>query len=122
MRNQCKNQHAGTKDAEHTDEFAWVFAIGVALHEQGGQQTRHSETDIVLGLVLTHGRKETAALLEGLPRIPEQEIEYHGKMLARQGRRTSGNAPPCQSDTINPRCLLLSLMLQGVPLLHQRSS
>ena len=35
MRNQCKNQHAGTKDAEHTDEFAWVFAIGVALHEQG---------------------------------------------------------------------------------------
>ena len=43
MRNQCKNQHAGTKDAEHTDEFAWVFAIGVALHEQGGQQTRHSE-------------------------------------------------------------------------------
>lgn len=30
-------------------------------------------TDIVLGLVLTHGRKETAALLEGLPRIPEQE-------------------------------------------------
>ena len=38
-------------------------------------------TDIVLGLVLTHGRKETAALLEGLPRIPEQEIEYHGKML-----------------------------------------
>lgn len=38
-------------------------------------------TDVVLGLVLTHGRKETAALLEGLPRIPEQEIEYHGKML-----------------------------------------
>lgn len=38
-------------------------------------------TDIVLGLVLTHGRKETVALLEGLPRIPEQEIEYHGKML-----------------------------------------
>ena len=26
----------------------------------------------------------------------------------------------CQSDTINPRCLLLSVMLQGVPLLHQR--
>ena len=45
-------------------------------------QTRLREgTDIVLGLVLTHGRAETAALLEGLPRIPEQEIEYHGKTL-----------------------------------------
>lgn len=37
--------------------------------------------DLVVGLVLTHGRAETAALLQGLPAVPEQELEYHGKKL-----------------------------------------
>jgi len=46
-------------------------------------------TDIVLGLVLTHGRKETAALLEGLPRIPEQEI----------WQDAAGNGSGCYSQT-----------------------
>lgn len=38
--------------------------------------------DLVVGLVLTHGRAETAALLQGLPCIPEKELEYKDKKLS----------------------------------------
>ncbi len=37
--------------------------------------------DVVVGLLETHGRKETASLLEGLEIIPPQELEYRGAKL-----------------------------------------
>jgi two-component system sensor histidine kinase KdpD len=37
--------------------------------------------DVVVGVVETHGRKETEALLEGLEVIPRQRIEYKGRRL-----------------------------------------
>lgn len=37
--------------------------------------------DIVVGLVETHGRAETAALLEGLEIIPRRRVEYRGHVL-----------------------------------------
>src|ERR1700720_1856621 len=37
--------------------------------------------DIVIGVVETHGRKETEALLEGLEVIPRRRIEYKGQWL-----------------------------------------
>src|SRR3981189_3468104 len=37
--------------------------------------------DIVIGVVETHGRKETEALLEGLEVIRRQRIEYKGQWL-----------------------------------------
>ncbi len=38
--------------------------------------------DVLAGVVETHGRSETAALLEGLPSLPQAQIEYRGKRLA----------------------------------------
>lgn len=38
--------------------------------------------DVLAGVVETHGRSETAALLEGLPLLPPAMIEYRGKRLA----------------------------------------
>ena len=38
--------------------------------------------DVLAGVVETHGRSETAALLEGLPSLPPAQIEYRGKRLA----------------------------------------
>jgi len=38
--------------------------------------------DVVAGVVETHGRSETAALLEGLPLLPARQIEYRGRRLA----------------------------------------
>ncbi len=37
--------------------------------------------DVVVGIAETHGRSETAALLEGLEVLPRKRIEYHGRML-----------------------------------------
>ncbi len=39
---------------------------------------RKRGVDVVVGLVETHGRSETAALLEGLEAIPRRRIEYRG--------------------------------------------
>jgi two-component system sensor histidine kinase KdpD len=38
--------------------------------------------DVVAGVVETHGRSETAALLEGLPLLPAAQIEHRGRRLA----------------------------------------
>jgi two-component system sensor histidine kinase KdpD len=37
--------------------------------------------DVVVGVVETHGRPETAALLEGLPALPRRDLEYRGIAL-----------------------------------------
>src|SRR5579863_1211535 len=37
--------------------------------------------DVVIGVVETHGRAETAALLEGLDILPSASVEYRGKAL-----------------------------------------
>src|SRR6266487_3243913 len=37
--------------------------------------------DVVIGYVETHGRKETDALAEGLPKIPRRSVEYRGVTL-----------------------------------------
>ncbi len=45
------------------------------------QARRREGTDIVVGLVETHGRAETAALLEGLQVLPRRRVEYRGNTL-----------------------------------------
>jgi two-component system sensor histidine kinase KdpD len=42
------------------------------------QEKHHEKEDVVIGIVETHGRQETAKLLSGLPRIPMREIIYQG--------------------------------------------
>src|ERR1700732_1351585 len=37
--------------------------------------------DVVVGIVETHGRRETEAMLEGLEVIPRKRIEYKGQTL-----------------------------------------
>ena len=38
-------------------------------------------SDVVIGWVETHGRKETESLVSGLPRLVSKKLEYHGKCL-----------------------------------------
>src|SRR5271170_516147 len=48
-------------------------------------QTAHAKRregiDLVVGIVETHNRQETAALLEGLEVIPRRQIDYKGRVL-----------------------------------------
>src|SRR5262245_1540351 len=45
------------------------------------QAKRREGLDIVVGVVETHGRKETEALLEGLEVVPRRMVEYKGHHL-----------------------------------------
>lgn len=42
---------------------------------------RRQDVDIVIAAIETHGRAETAALIEGLERVPPRRIEYRGVVL-----------------------------------------
>ena len=53
-----------------------TFAMLLAARER-----RAEGIDVVVGLVETHGRRETAALLEGLESLPTRAIEYRGTTL-----------------------------------------
>ncbi len=48
---------------------------------EAARQKKREGVDIVVGLVETHGRKETEALLEGLEVMPRRNIEYRGAIL-----------------------------------------
>ena len=49
---------------------------------RAAQQELRDGTDLVVGLVETHGRSETEALLTGLPLIPRKKISHRGTELS----------------------------------------
>ena len=60
------------------------FAAGVGKTFemlQEAQRLKKQGVDVVVGLVETHGRAETTALLEGLEQVPRRRVEYHGVVL-----------------------------------------
>jgi two-component system, OmpR family, sensor histidine kinase KdpD len=64
------------------------FAAGVGkTYEmlQEGHRLKRLGVDVVVGIVETHGRAETAALLEGLEAVPRRRIEYKGVVLEEMG-------------------------------------
>lgn len=46
-----------------------------------GQRLKARGVDVVIGVVETHGRTDTAALVSGLEQVPRRKIEYHGVVL-----------------------------------------
>ena len=48
---------------------------------QEGQAEKADGRDVVVGILETHGRAETAAQAEGLELIPRREVEYRGSEL-----------------------------------------
>src|SRR3954462_9168938 len=60
------------------------FAPGVGkTYEmlQEGHRLKRQGVDVVIGVVETHGRAETGALMEGLEQVPRRKIEYKGVVL-----------------------------------------
>ena len=53
-----------------------TFAMLLAARER-----RHENIDVIIGVVETHGRKETAALLYGLEILLPRKIDYKGTIL-----------------------------------------
>ena len=48
---------------------------------QAAQQKLQQGIEVVIGVVETHGRKETEALTEGMPIMPRSQLEYRGTTL-----------------------------------------
>jgi two-component system sensor histidine kinase KdpD len=48
---------------------------------EAARAKRAADVDVVIGWVETHGRAETAALAEGLERLPPREVDYRGIRL-----------------------------------------
>lgn len=48
---------------------------------KAAQKLQQAGSDIAIGIIDTHGRKETAALLQGLNVIPPQQISYKGALF-----------------------------------------
>jgi two-component system sensor histidine kinase KdpD len=60
------------------------FAAGVGkTYEmlQEAHRLKKNGVDVVIGIIETHGREETAALVEGLEQVPRRQIEYRGVVL-----------------------------------------
>jgi two-component system sensor histidine kinase KdpD len=60
------------------------FAAGVGkTYEmlQEAHRVKRKGYDVVIGIVETHGRPETAALVEGLEQLPRRRVEYKGVAL-----------------------------------------
>src|SRR5580704_5161632 len=60
------------------------FAAGVGKTYRMLEEARALKkrgVDIVVGFVETHGREETAALLDGLEVVPRQRVEYRGLVV-----------------------------------------
>ncbi|OAI11352.1 two-component sensor histidine kinase [Methylomonas lenta] len=53
-----------------------TYAMLLAVRER-----RAENLDVVLGLVETHGRQDTEALLNGLEKLPTRQINYRGNVL-----------------------------------------
>src|SRR5579862_6257054 len=48
---------------------------------QEAQSLLRNGVDVKIGYAETHGRKETQALMDGLPEIPRRKLFYKGKEL-----------------------------------------
>ena len=48
---------------------------------EAARERKREGVDVVIGVVETHGRKETEALLDGLEIVPRRKIEYRGQTL-----------------------------------------
>ncbi len=48
---------------------------------QAARQKQTEDCEVVVGIVETHQRKETEALLEGMPIMPRTQVEYRGTTL-----------------------------------------
>ncbi|MBV9569346.1 MAG: sensor histidine kinase KdpD, partial [Hyphomicrobiales bacterium] len=47
----------------------------------GAKQAAREGIDIVVGIVETHGRAETAALIQGIEMLPQRNVDYRGRII-----------------------------------------
>ncbi|MFN7958917.1 MAG: sensor histidine kinase KdpD [Holophagaceae bacterium] len=79
---QVQEQESREQRAKLKVFFGAAPGVGKTYAMLSEAQERRSEgIDVVIGVVETHGRSETAALIEGLEVLPRRELAYAGQFL-----------------------------------------
>lgn len=73
---------AGTKRGHHRVYLGMAAGVGKTFRMLlDGHAEQAAGRDVVIGLLETHGRAETAELADGLPIIPRRRVTYRGTTL-----------------------------------------
>ena len=79
---QMKREEAETSRGKLKIFFGMSPGVGKTYAMlQAARQKQTEGCEVVVGIVETHGRKETEALLEGMPIMPRSQFEYRGTKL-----------------------------------------
>jgi two-component system sensor histidine kinase KdpD len=79
---QLKREEAKSTRGKLKIFFGMSPGVGKTYAMQLAAREKQAEgCEVVVGIVETHGRKETEALLEGMPIMPRLQIEYRGTTL-----------------------------------------
>jgi two-component system sensor histidine kinase KdpD len=62
--------------------LGYAAGVGKTYSMLEAARQRLKDTDLVAGIVETHGRSETLALLGGLEVVPQRQVEYRGTTLS----------------------------------------
>ena len=62
--------------------LGYAAGVGKTYSMLQDARSRSHDTDLVVGIVETHKRLETAELVQGLEIIPDKKIEYRGVILS----------------------------------------
>ena len=88
MNDRRPSPEALLREAERTGRGRLMIFLGAApgvgkTYEMltAAQIRKREGVDVVIGVVETHGRQETAALTAGLETVPRRRIDYRGHML-----------------------------------------
>ncbi len=80
--NALKRQEEHARNGKLKIFFGMCAGVGKTYDMLKAAHIQKSKSvDVVIGLVETHGRKETEALLEGLPEVQRKGVEYKGTCL-----------------------------------------
>jgi len=80
--NALKRQEEQARNGKLKIFFGMCAGVGKTYDMLKAAHIQKSKSvDVVIGIVETHGRKETEALLEGLPEVQRKGVEYKGTSL-----------------------------------------
>ncbi|HEY5581206.1 MAG TPA: two-component system sensor histidine kinase KdbD, partial [Rhodoferax sp.] len=83
---QLLDQLRGEEERARVGKLRIYFGAGAGVGKtyamlNAAQRERRAGREVLVGVIETHGRSETAELLAGLPQLPLREVPYRGRTL-----------------------------------------
>jgi two-component system sensor histidine kinase KdpD len=82
QRTQSAGERRDKRRGHYTIYLGMAAGVGKTYRMlQEGHGQLESGRDVVIGLLETHGRKDTEVLAEGLPVVPQRRVDYRGTVM-----------------------------------------